>query len=1592
MRAELEQKDTLIVSAEEKLATLQKELGNSINGLSTETVDLKVQNEKLEKLLEKYDNENTELKENITVLLRNNENLTIQIKDIMNENNFLLTKVEEKENSLNTLKEVLHDHEYILDEFQKIQYHSRDTSRDIETETDELNLITVARQQSITVQEKLTKISKIAGDNHFQQLLLQSKQAVQKIANELEKQYNDWDCFKTKLSSNGKNNDSGRLCSCNKDMYIGYCFTNDTGIRDKYQRRRCMRALRKRKCSRYPNQEISSIKDSGKRDNFTGIEKPDSVHIQTDIAGKLIPHNVCFSEVECEDKRETPVDDNYRIKTKKIQTSDDASTFIGDSLNQLFENNENEPKVNQKEEDAEAFESARSLDCVLCKTLGERLQVLENELSATNDTLIQLQDKLDRTSAENDALRRHSAEVQEVAKDQIKNLVDFLKESKEKCSGLEKESNRLIQSNCTILFEKDQLLNDIIRFQKEKDDLQKMVANNIVVTNELRDEIIKLQKLEIVINKVKPDTADNDLIESVQVENTNLKKTISAQFKEISKLLDKIKTPSIPIPIQEHKIDFDQDVLKKHIDNLENQLKQLEEITKTEVFSENVHITINDLIKRLETEEYKAEIRENTLKNIKATDPAALLNVEIAKLKQKMCLIEQDNSKLQEVILQKNIELESQINVFDIIQIEKQKLFRDILKLQEENIELKRGTAEYLKLEMELQNNANELKNATDKISCLLVDVSTLKEEEVTYLKENQCLKTEITRLKDQLDVTLNSLTLSSLRFSELQDETAKLKQTYKQLENDNINLKKDLENTDTSTQNVTDRLNQVVNENITLKDVNEVTAHQLANAKNILENTILEARKSLTQRDSQIEMLKDQVTKCESENYTLKKDLDEAINNLTKSNDEVCQLSQKVTTLCMENEKLKNDIYLSKAGEGDNNLKSVLNKLEIENIELTKEVNIGLKNLNLANNSIQENKNKISKLEWKISSLETENEKLKTKLQAYFKENGNKDILKQKVSQLEVNNRKLKQDIDKKYNEHEKEVHIQINNDNLKKLLVDHGNDSDQLRKKYEEVIIDLEKRISGLIQKSERLETENNKFKTDFLELENVKLMKEQNVKTLFYDASIATEDYNVNETLTKLETEFRKLKTDLNNALAEAKKCNDLENIENVLKKQISSLLSEKEELKKHFEKTLQYAENRNTRVEKLKEENSKIKYKIKQLKDEIEHLKRDLKNALHNAEKFCEINENHDELKQKQKIYELENNLEKIKDNFDAALIEAKSGNEIAIQLRFDNSKQKQQISELESEITKLTHVAGTLKKVHKDQEENFKIIIELEKDNSVLNKRLNDTEMFKSQILNENNNLKYKLQQQQIDIDKLNEAIKTLTDERNELLVILAKAKENSVKNIMESTNSKFIQNLDPSKTPQILHEENLATNKKLKQMENENKTLTAIFQHKTTEIQKEEFTKLLKGSIDNIEKINVNIDGDATALQSDFSQEEKVLNNENSVDEFNEKQKENENKKLKEILQKVKQELLETNNDRNKLKNLLLDQKRKSKDIKTKVDQVEILINNERDKCKEEQIKKKALEAKINQLNEKFETVNKKLELKNIVSTGQKWP
>lgn len=371
----MDTKDKLLASSEEKLAYVQEQLKHSVGGLDAQTLSTR--------------------NKDIADITTRNEELEREICCLRCTNEELLQSLAEKEKSLRTLQDVLVDHEPLLEAFDIAQNQQPVESDAVATMQRELD---AAREENRKLQQTVVKMSSsTTGDAHLQDLLCQSKCAVERIALELSKQYEDWDSMKKKLMRSTDARDN--------------ILQTDT-----------------------PNATKATTANEMQ-------EKTVVASMSDEITKTHLHKNVSCTCLKHLDNSSTSTDPYICDCKKNIVESRNAKEKLqSDQIARIDKSCICLESPRQKDEDDDEMYSARSQD------LEGKVAFLEQELSQANDTIMDLQNRLannERTAAENAALRRHSSEVQDIAKEQIEELVEHLKKSKSQITQLEDEKSKL---------------------------------------------------------------------------------------------------------------------------------------------------------------------------------------------------------------------------------------------------------------------------------------------------------------------------------------------------------------------------------------------------------------------------------------------------------------------------------------------------------------------------------------------------------------------------------------------------------------------------------------------------------------------------------------------------------------------------------------------------------------------------------------------------------------------------------------------------------------------------------------------------------------------------------------------------------------------------------------------------------------------------------------------------------------------------------------------------------------------------------------------------------------------------------------------
>ncbi|XP_017775812.1 PREDICTED: LOW QUALITY PROTEIN: early endosome antigen 1-like [Nicrophorus vespilloides] len=449
---------------------------------------------------------------------------------------------------------------------------------------------------------------------------------------------------------------------------------------------------------------------------------------------------------------------------QQLQSLQEENKKLQDIVDKMQEYNDNEKLKSMLKKSKLAVHKAadvldtKQLSGVIGNTddtsLINRMKDLEKQLSQAQNAL----KECERMTAENKALRKHSGEIQTVAKDQIQDLANELKLAREKIDQLTKENLDLKKHIDELTKDADSALtNKIKELEKQLDD-SKINRKTIDPTiggdsNKIVNENADLKKQIDAMKKSM--TGDNvDLIN----ENTKCRdklKELERQLED-AKILSKKDQPELAA---------DNEKLTKELNELKNKLK---DGANESTLKEN-----NDLKNEMEMLKKKLKEGGHDITSTKGTDGAQdstfkeneKLNEENELLKKKL-----KEGGLQDATLKENEDLRKELeNLKNSIKRRCSNVFA------KENADLKK----------ELENLKNSIKGG---------DTSNV------FAKENADLKKELEDLKNSIKGGDTSNVFAKEN-ADLKKELENLKNSIKGGDTSNVfakenaDLKKELEN-----------------------------------------------------------------------------------------------------------------------------------------------------------------------------------------------------------------------------------------------------------------------------------------------------------------------------------------------------------------------------------------------------------------------------------------------------------------------------------------------------------------------------------------------------------------------------------------------------------------------------------------------------------------------------------------------------------------------------------------------------------------------------------------------------------------------------
>lgn len=425
--------------------------------------------------------------------------------------------------------------------------------------------------------------------------------------------------------------------------------------------------------------------------------------------------------------------------------------------------------------------------------LKDKLKKSDEKIEKLEATVVQSE----RISAENSALRKHSSEVQEVAKEQITELADHIRKSQEKITRLESENNQLKKESILKVKETDsceELRRELEEMMKQKGNLEDMIkkmqgdiGGSAAQLNSLREEYrdlemqlekeIKLrQAAEQRIKELEAEIArllasgDSEELDQLRKENTKLKEdlknALDALEREKNRSVDRMNNLSKQIDTMADKVqerDRKSSIIQRQ---LEAQLNDLKE-EKDRLANDNERLKGDNNRLKSEADKLREENDKMRGENDKLRGELDDLRRQLAALKK----ASEDSSEADDLRKQLEDLRKSSGSAQKDWEDQLKKLQAEIDRLQKENGDLKK----------EIDN----LTKASDNLAVAAAEKAAMSKELDDTRKQLDDARRELDELRRQLEALTKKneeLSLNAGDSSKLQSQIANLLEQLEEL------------------------------------------------------------------------------------------------------------------------------------------------------------------------------------------------------------------------------------------------------------------------------------------------------------------------------------------------------------------------------------------------------------------------------------------------------------------------------------------------------------------------------------------------------------------------------------------------------------------------------------------------------------------------------------------------------------------------------------------------------------------------------------------------------------------------------------------
>ncbi|KAK9888848.1 hypothetical protein WA026_001070 [Henosepilachna vigintioctopunctata] len=559
------------------------------------------------------------------------------------------------------------------------------------------------------------------------------------------------------------------------------------------------------------------------------------------------------------------------------------------------------------------WEAGSGEDYERVEELKGRINLLEAEVSQMKNINEELKGALQNqkkctclTGIENTALKKHSSEIQNIAKHQVEELLEHLKKAQTRILELEELLNEAkqpksnaelkdVDAACDIESE------DLQRLKKEnevlKQQLQDIPRTSSAIDQDLLNEIqrLKNEKASLESDKLKLEKENENLKTKSQFTKTGSRQSsiqLSAEQGERVKELDNLRQS---LEEQIALLKNENESLRNEIENLKNTLKEGSE-DQLKASIELLKNENQDLKKSLEDmEKLKKQLAECLDKETELASKAVSsegnlkkendeLANENAELKAKLQQMQMQEKQLKEE-LEKELENRTKEKADDSMQDE---LKNRLQELEKQNKQINEQLENNLKEKSQSAATEESLKKENDEMKSKLQDLDKLN-------KENSDLKNKLKELENLVQDKSHTASAEESLNKEIED------------------LKNKLQDLEKSKKELLDTLDKHKNENTDLKG----KLQQMENLKEELSKCLDNEKKSKTQISVSEDALKKQNLELKNKLQdieNLKKDLAEcldkgkkgdttAVSELNKKIEEM-EAMKKDLALCLDSEK----------------------------------------------------------------------------------------------------------------------------------------------------------------------------------------------------------------------------------------------------------------------------------------------------------------------------------------------------------------------------------------------------------------------------------------------------------------------------------------------------------------------------------------------------------------------------------------------------------------------------------------------------------------------------------------------------------------